>query len=143
LKPSGSTFRIWVSPLSATRFAEPQLAVEVEDPARDALGVLAHQLALAGRDRDLVDVVPRRVAVVEADVDRVGLVLGHRVDEGARALGVGQVARGRRVAAGAFGADGSTAQTLKFSSPSLSFTYRISLLSRLQKKPGSAASSRW
>ena len=37
---------------------------------------------------------------------------------------------------GALGADGSTAQTLKFSSPSLSFTYRISLLSRLQKKPG-------
>ena len=36
----------------------------------------------------------------------------------------------------AFGADGSTAQTLKFSSPSLSFTYRISLLSRLKKKVG-------
>src|SRR4029453_1386283 len=48
-----------------------QAALEVEVPARDPLRVLADELALARRDRDLVHVVPGGIAVVEADVDRV------------------------------------------------------------------------
>ena len=55
---------------------EAELAGEVEEPARDLLGVLPDELALPGRDLDLVEVVPRGVAVVEADVDRVGRFFG-------------------------------------------------------------------
>ena len=86
------------------RRAEGQadVAVEVRHPARDALRVFDEQLALARLEVDAVDVVPGRVAVVEADQDVAGVALGHVQDDGARAVGGRQVAR-RRHALGAGG----------------------------------------
>ncbi len=79
---------------------EPELPGEVEDPARDPLGVLPQEGPLAGRDLHLVEVVPGGVAVVEADEDDVGVGLRDVVDLGAHRLCVGQVAGGGSVLAG-------------------------------------------
>ncbi len=78
----------------------PENAGVVERPARDPLRVLPHERPLARRDLDLVDVVPGGVPVVQPDVDRVGVALGQRVDLGACALRVRQVARGGRLLSG-------------------------------------------
>ena len=71
---------------------QTQVGLLVEDPARDALGVLAEQGPLARRDLDLVDVMPGGIAIVETDVDRVGIGLGHGIDHRPGPLGGGQVA---------------------------------------------------
>ena len=100
MRPSASTRRTSVSPLSAMREREAELAREVEDPAGDLLGVLPEEGPLAGRDLHPVEVVPGGVAVVEADEDDVGVGLRDVVDLGARPLGGGQVAGGGSVLAG-------------------------------------------
>ena len=76
---SESTRRISVSPFSADRDGQAQVALQIEIPADDALGVLAHQRLLAGGNLQLVEIVPGLVAVVQADVDDVRIVLGHVV----------------------------------------------------------------
>ena len=79
---------------------EAQLVRQVELPVDEPFGVLAQERPLAGRDADLVEVVPRLVAIVEADVDQIRIGLGHEVDARLHALRVGDVARGGDVAAG-------------------------------------------
>src|SRR5439155_5341728 len=82
---------------------EPQLVREVELPRDHSFGVLADERALAARDANLVQVVPRFVAVVEADVDGVGVALRHEEDLRPYAPDVGDVARGGHVAPGCGG----------------------------------------
>ena len=76
---------------------QAQLPFQIEDVARDPLGVPRDERPLARRDLHLVEVVPRRVAVVEADEDRVGVGLRHGVDGRADVLRLGEVLRGGHV----------------------------------------------
>ena len=78
---------------------EAKRAGVVEDPRGDALGVLAHESALTGRDADAIEIVPRLVAIVEADVHDVGVFLRHGVEDRANALGGGEVPRSGNVLA--------------------------------------------
>ena len=73
--------------------AERQLILEIEDPAGDAVRVLAQQCALAGGDADLVQIVPRLVAIVQSDVHDLGLTARHFIQHGAHSLDLRQVAR--------------------------------------------------
>ena len=76
---------------------EAQLVLQVEFPAGDTIGVLSNQRPLAGRDLQSIDVVPRGIAVVDANEHHVGIHLRHLVDEGPDALGLGEVARQRHL----------------------------------------------
>ena len=74
----------------AQREAQPPLVVE--RPPGDALGVLADERALAGRNAHPVEVVPGLVAVVEPHEHDVRLVPRQLIDLGARSFRVGDVA---------------------------------------------------
>ena len=90
---------------------QPQIALQIELPAFDAFRVLAHQSLLAGRDLELVKIVPRFVTVVQPDINHVRIIFGniHKFD--AHALQPGQIARRwsvrafRRFGAGIHGID--------------------------------------
>ena len=82
---------------------QPELVLAIEHPAGQPLGVLAQERPLAGRELHLVEVVPGGIAVVEPDVDRVRVGLGHRVDEGPGAFRRGHVARRRHPLSGGGG----------------------------------------
>src|SRR6185369_8349018 len=71
---------------------ESQLVLEVEDIGGDAFGVLADERALAGRDFYFVEIVPGRVAIVQADVDRIGLTPRHGKDRGSDSFYVREIA---------------------------------------------------
>ncbi len=74
---------------------QPQRGIVIEHPAGDALRILAQQRLLTGREAQFIQVMPARIAVVQADVDDVRLGLGHGIDQGANAPQVGQRARRR------------------------------------------------
>ena len=74
-----------------------ELAGIVEHPSGDALGVLPHELALAGRDCYAIEIVPGLVAIVDPNVHDVRIVLRNIVDGGADSLGLSQIARGRNL----------------------------------------------
>ena len=61
---------------SVVRYAQAQLTLQIEDPRRDMVRVLADQRALTGRDVDSIKVVPRFVPIVYADVEDSRLMLG-------------------------------------------------------------------
>ena len=76
MKPSASTRRISGVAVIGGSGGQPQLAFQIEDPARHAIGVLAHQrLSRRSEIFSLVKVVPGFVTVVEADVKDVRVVL--------------------------------------------------------------------
>ena len=115
MKPSGIDAQDLGVAVVGGAHRQAEAALEVELPARDAVGVLADEFALPGGDRDLVDVVPRGVAVVEADVDGVRGLLRDVVDEGPCSLRVGEVPRRRDVLAlrlGRGGVDGPDVEVL-------------------------------
>ena len=79
---------------------ETDVPVVVHLPARDPLRVLDHELALAGFEVESVDVVPRRIAVVEAHDDLVRAVVGRGIDLGAHVVERREVAGGRDAGGG-------------------------------------------
>ena len=79
--------------------SQPQIALQIELPAFDAFGVLAHQGLLAGRDLELVKVVPGFVAVIQPDVNHVRIIFWNIDKFDAYALQAGQIARRRSVRA--------------------------------------------
>jgi hypothetical protein len=81
---------------------QAQIALEVKIPAGDTLRVLAHQRLLAGGDLQLVKVMPRLVAVIEADVDHVRIAFRNLGNEDAYALQASEVARGWSIGAGSW-----------------------------------------
>ena len=74
---------------------QPGFTRVVEYKGLVAVLVLCYQCTLACRDLYLIDIVPGLVAVVDADVDRVGVRLWHILDHRPNAFGFGQVPRGR------------------------------------------------
>jgi hypothetical protein len=67
---------------------------EIEDPRDDALGVLPQQGTLTRGNLHFVEVMPGRVAVVQAYVERVGFRARHGINPSCHAFHIGQVARG-------------------------------------------------
>jgi len=61
----------------------------IEHPIGDALRILAQQRLLTGRETQFIQVMPARIAVVQADVDDVRLGSGQGIDHGSNALQVG------------------------------------------------------
>ena len=65
---------------------EAELVLEIEDVRGDAFRVLAEQCALASGDLYFVEIVPRFVAIVQTDVNRIRLAPRHCIDSSAHAL---------------------------------------------------------
>ena len=59
-----------VAILGRTR-RQPDLVVVVEDPTGKAVVIFPQKRFLAGRDADLIKVVPGLIAFVDPDIDRV------------------------------------------------------------------------
>ena len=85
---------------------QPQLILEIEDPAGDLLGVLPQQSSLPGRDLHPVEVVPGSVAVVDPDKEAVRIALRNPIDQRADRLRLGQVPGGRDFRPRPFGGGG-------------------------------------
>src|SRR5262245_62175608 len=75
---------------------QPQLALQIEDPTDEPLGVLANQRPLAGGDFDLVEIVPGLIAVVDPDIHQIGIAPGHGVNLRRHLFQIGQIAGFRR-----------------------------------------------
>src|SRR5262249_17759530 len=81
-----------ISVVGTTR-GQPKVAFQVENPSRNALRVLAHQFLRASRELQLVEIVPGFIAVIQADVDRVGVTLRNIDNLDADAFQSGEIAR--------------------------------------------------
>ena len=69
----------------------------VEFPAGDTFRVAANQRSLAGRDAQLVQIVPGLVAIVEADENHVGIAFGHGIDSSLHTLRIREIPRSRDI----------------------------------------------
>jgi hypothetical protein len=92
---------------------EARCAVVVKSPAGDLAVVLHEQGPLPAGDVHFVQVMPGRVAVVEADHRDARPLAGHRVDKGAGAVGGGQVDGRRHARVGVGVASGVDAEDVE------------------------------
>ena len=118
MNPSASTRSISVSPFSAERVASRSCPCGSKTQPVMRSVFLRRSVRSPVEMLHLVEIVPRLIAIVEPDVDRVRVGLGHGVDHGAHAFAprsdcAPRAPPARRPAEAA----GSTAYTLKFSSP--------------------------
>src|SRR5581483_11256881 len=74
---------------------QSEVAVIVEIPTGNLLRVLSQQSSLPARDVQLIQIVPVRITIVQADIENVRLGLGSREELGTHALEIRQGARGR------------------------------------------------
>ncbi len=79
---------------------QPQIPRKIEDPPGNAIGIGAYQRALAGGDFKLVKIVPGFIAVVEPDIEHVGIRFWRAKQHYAHALEMCKIARWRGIAIG-------------------------------------------
>ena len=68
-----------------------QFVLIVKNPAGQAVFVLPKQSFFARRDFDFIKVVPRLIAVVDADINKIGFGLRNGVNRRLHLFGVGQI----------------------------------------------------
>src|SRR5215469_11545552 len=88
-----------VAVLGATG-GKTQLAFQIENPARDALGVLPNEGLLPRGTAELVKIVPGFVAIVQTDVDGIRIALRRCIQYQPHAFETGQIAGRRRLGTG-------------------------------------------
>ena len=94
MKPVGVHAQHLLLPAIGGAQARRRLTLRSKTQDGDPVGILADECSLAGLAIvDLIEVVPRFVAVVDADVDDAGLALGRGDELHLYALQAGQVAR--------------------------------------------------